>query len=117
MEKMTRKNYFEEIKEIVINAGREDLVEFVDKQIASVSRKSSVKTKTQIENEGLVEDLYNALVEAGKAVTITELQGMNEQFGALSNQKVSALMKKLVADERVVKVTDKKKSYFSVNAE
>ena len=31
-----------------------------------------------------------------------------------SNQKLSALMKKLVESGRVAKTTDKKKSYFSI---
>jgi len=32
----------------------------------------------------------------------------------MSNQKVSALMKKLVDADRVIKTPDKKKSYFSI---
>lgn len=118
MEKMTKRDYFKELKELVVGTAREvELTEFLDRQIELLDKKGSAKTKTQVENEGLVEDLFKALVEVGKAVTITEIQGANAQFGEMSNQKVSALMKKLVDAERVVKVTDKKKSYFSVKAD
>ena len=40
-----------------------------------------------------------------------------ENGNHLTNQKISALFKQLVESNRIVKVTDKKKSYFSVNAD
>lgn len=47
-------------------------------------------------------------------LTVSELMSANEEIGAMSNQKVSALLKKLKEDERVIRVEDKKKAYFSV---
>ena len=38
-------------------------------------------------------------------------------MAAYSNQKLSALLRMLVNAGRIVKTVDKKKSYFSVNAE
>ena len=119
MEKrITKREMFGDLRTLVEGLGREDLIAFIDHEIELLNKKASNKTQTknQKENEVLVEDLYNALAENGKAVTITELQSANEQFGALSNQKVSALMTKLVKAERVVKVTEKNKSYFSIAA-
>ena len=117
--KITKKERFEMIKEIVLNAGLEneaEMVEFLDNEINLLNKKraSGAKTATQKENEVLVEKLYTVLAEIGRPVTVSELQKENEDFGAMSNQKVSALMKKLKDAGRVNKVDDKKKAYFSI---
>ena len=117
--KITKKERFEMIKEIVLNAGLEneaEMIEFLDNEINLLNKKraSGAKTATQKENEVLVEKLYAVLAEIGRPVTVSELQKENEDFGAMSNQKVSALMKKLKDAGRVNKVDDKKKAYFSI---
>ena len=119
VKKVTKKERFEMIKEIVLNAGLEneaEMIEFLDNEINLLNKKkaSGVKTATQKENEVLVEKLYAVLAEIGRPVTVSELQKENEDFGAMSNQKVSALMKKLTDANRVTKTPDKKKSYFSI---
>jgi DNA-binding transcriptional regulator GbsR (MarR family) len=58
--------------------------------------------------------IKTALAEVGKAVTITELQNASATMAEYSNQKLSALLKKLVDAGEVVKTTEKKKSYFSL---
>ena len=117
--KVTKKERFEMIKEIVLNAGLDneaEMIEFLDNEINLLNKKraSGAKTATQKENEVLVERLYEVLAEIGRPVTVSELQKENEEFGAMSNQKVSALMKKLTDANRVTKTPDKKKSYFSI---
>ena len=117
--KVTKRERFEMIKEIVLNAGLEneaEMVEFLDNDINLFNKKraSGAKTATQKENEVLVEKLYEVLAEIGRPVTVSELQKENDEFGAMSNQKVSALMKKLKDAGRVNKVDDKKKAYFSI---
>ena len=47
-------------------------------------------------------------------MTISEMQKNSEVLGNLSNQKVSALAKKLIEQGSVDKVTEKGKSYFSL---
>ena len=117
--KITKKERFEMIKEIVLNAGLDnevEMIEFLDNEINLLNKKraSGAKTATQKENEVLVEKLYAVLAEIGRPVTVSELQAENEDFGAMSNQKVSALMKKLTDAGKVIKTPDKKKSYFSI---
>lgn len=113
--RMTKKDYFAELRELVVGAEREaELVAFIDHEVELLSKKVNGKTKTQKENEVLVERVYNALVEIARPVTVTELQGANDEVKEMSNQKVSALLKKLVDAERVIKTVDKKKSYFSI---
>lgn len=117
--KITKRERFEMIKEIVLNAGVDnevEMIEFIDNEINLLNKKraSGAKTATQKENEVLVERLYDALAEIGRPVTVSELQKENDEFGAMSNQKVSALMKKLTDAGKVTKTPDKKKSYFSI---
>ena len=67
--------------------------------------------------------LVNELAKIAKPITITDLMATSEVVknyvlengNHLTNQKISALLKQLVESNQVVKVTDKKKSYFSVN--
>jgi predicted transcriptional regulator len=83
-------------------------------------KKSNGNTKANKQATENTELVYNALVSVGKAVTITELIAQTD-LSALANedhivttQKISAYLKKLVESGRVVKTTDKKKTYFMV---
>ena len=115
MEKMTKREMFEMIKGVCANDTR--IVEFCEHEIELLNRKSSksTQTKTQIENENIKGAIVNALTEISKPVTITEMQELNTEMANYSNQKLSALLKQLVEnDKKVVKTVDKKKSYFTV---
>ena len=117
MKKLTKRDYFNELKGLESVACREDLVQFINHELELLDRKhgKSSQTKTQIENENIKETIKVALKEIGKAVTITELQNSNEDMAQYSNQKLSALLKQMVESNEVVKTTDKKKSYFSIS--
>ena len=115
--KMTKRDYFSKLIEIVEGANVDnsaEIVNFLNNEIKLLNKKSNVKTETQKENEVLMKVVFNTLVEVGKPMTVSELMSANEEVGAMSNQKVSALLKKLKEDERVVRVEDKKKAYFSI---
>ena len=60
-----------------------------------------------------MEKIVNALNEIGRSVTISELQKENAEMAEYSNQKLSAMLKKLVDNKQVTKMVDKKKSYFT----
>ena len=115
MEKMTKREMFKMITGVCANDTR--IVEFCEHEIELLNRKSSksTQTKTQIENENIKGAIVNALTEIAKPVTITEMQELNTEMANYSNQKLSALLKQLVEnDKKVVKTVDKKKSYFTV---
>lgn len=78
---------------------------------------SDKPTKAQVANEGVKSVILSALETVGKPVTVTELQESNDQLGALSNQKVSALLRQLVESNAVVKSVDKRKTYFAIAAD
>ena len=123
MEKrLTKKDYFEMIKGVC--ADRTDIVDFCNHEIELLSRKNSKSgaTKTQKENEIVANMLVEELAKIGKPITITDLMNISEivkgytleNGNNLTNQKISAIFKQLVESDKIVKVTDKKKSYFSI---
>ena len=123
MEKrLTKKDYFEMIKGICVD--RVDIVNFCNHEIELLSRKNSKSgaTKTQKENEIVANMLIEELAKVGKPITITDLMNTSEIIKGytlengnnLTNQKISAIFKQLVESQKIVKVVDKKKSYFSI---
>lgn len=111
--KKTKKDLFLEVREAV--AGNEELVAFVDHELELLNKKASTKsTKVNEEQVALMEKIVNALNEIGRSVTISELQKENAEMAEYSNQKLSAMLKKLVDNKQVTKMVDKKKSYFMV---
>lgn len=47
-------------------------------------------------------------------MTVSEMQKASEMLAGYSNQKISAILRKMIESETVVKTVDKKKSYFSL---
>ena len=110
--KKTKKDLFLEVREVV--AGNEELVAFIDHELELLNKKTSTKsTKVNDEQVALMEKIVNALNEIGRSVTISELQKENAEMAEYSNQKLSAMLKKLVDNKQVTKMVDKKKSYFT----
>lgn len=111
---MTKKEMFALIA--TVNADNEEIVAFCNKEIEHLNaRKSSNSlTKTQKENIEVKDAIVNALASAEKALTVTELQQTNVDMAQYSNQKLSALLRQLVADGKVVKTIEGKKAYFAL---
>ena len=111
--KKTKREFFGEIREIVKE--NTELVEFIDHELELLDKKTSAKsTKVNTEQVELMEKIVDALNEIGRSVTISELQKENAEMAEYSNQKLSAMLKKLVDNKQVTKMIDKKKSYFMV---
>ena len=124
--KKTRKEIFGEMKEIFEEMGKTEYVEFLTHQIELLDNKASGQkgmSKTQKENETIMEIIVNELKAIGRSVTITELLKESETLANyitiegknITNQKLSALMKKLKDAGRVQNMVDKKKSFFWVD--
>ena len=121
---MTKKMTKKEMSTMVIATieateveNREEMVNFLNHEVELLEKKSSKSgtTKTQKENLVLMEQLKEALGEMTEAVTISEFQAKStHEVATLSNQKLSALLKKLVESGEVVKTVEKKKSYFAL---
>ena len=94
----------------------EDVRKFCEHEIELLNNKrsgSGKPTKTQIENEKIMETIYSVLENAGVGMTITEMMKTDE-LNAYSNQKLSALCKKMYENEKIQKKIIKKKSFFAV---
>ncbi len=122
MTKMTKMEKFAIVKAMLENSNVEQkdmLIEFIEHEMDLLSRKSSkgTQTKTQKENEILLDRLEEALEEMTDWVTISEFQEFScADVARLSNQKLSALLRKLIDRGSVVKTTEKKKSYFALTS-
>lgn len=120
--KITKKEMFAQV--IAMAQGREvavsvdEIVAFAEHEIELLEKKAGTKSKKETandaENARLMEVIVETLTGSEKAMTVSELMTANVELGELSNQKVSALMKKLVDGGRVQKSTDKRKSVFSI---
>lgn len=120
--KLTKRDYFAKIREIV--AGNTELEAFIDHEVELLNKKNSgnTQTKTQKENQEVAKMLVKELTKLAKPLTITDLMASSETVrtytlengNTLTNQKISAIFKQLVDAGTLVKVIDKKKSYFSV---
>ena len=102
------------MKEEVIKANP-TYVAYLENELALLDKKAQNKkaTKTQEQNIGIKATILKVLATIGSG-TVTDIQNGNEELSALSNQKVSALVRQLVESGEVVKTTDKKKSIFSL---
>ena len=90
-------------------------VAYLENELALLDKKAQNKkaTKTQEQNIGIKATILQVLATIGSG-TVTDIQNGNEELSALSNQKVSALVRQLVESGEVVKTVDKKKSIFSL---
>lgn len=90
-------------------------VAYLENELALLNKKAQNKkaTKTQEQNVSIKATILEVLAIIGSG-TVTDIQNGNEELSALSNQKVSALVRQLVESGEVVKTVDKKKSIFSL---
>ena len=111
---MTKKEMFAHIA--TVNASDAEIVNFCEHEIELLDARKGSKTptKTQKLNEGIMDTIEDALVAIDKPVTVTELIASDEGLKNLTNQKVSALLRKMVEANRVFKTIEGKKALFAV---
>lgn len=112
--KMTRVEMFNAIKAIPQVADNQEMVDFIDKQIAQLAKRKSAESKTQKENKALMEVVVDAMEVLNKPVTATQIMKSDASLSELSLPKVSALLKKLIEDGRVERTIEKKIALFSL---
>lgn len=111
--KMTKMDRYEQVLPYI--AENAELTEFIKHEMELLKKKNSAKsdkpTKTQKENAVLMNAIYEAM-EVGKKYTVTEINKNVEAMKELSANKVSALIRGLKLDGRVVRIEEKGKAYF-----
>ena len=110
--KKTQKEFYAEIREVLVAQGLDELVEFVDGRVALLNKKAENKkpTKVQEENENLKVEVL-AVVTNEKA-KVSEIMAKSETLKTLSNQKVSALLRMLAEEGKVEKKVEGKNTFY-----
>ena len=117
VKKLTKKEMFGKLIELAQENERTDLIEFCEHEIELLNKKASAsgQSKTQAENEKIKVIIAEELTRIARAVTVSELQKESTELENFSNQKLSALLKQMVEnDKTVTKIVDKKKSLFTI---
>lgn len=96
----------------------EQIVEKLNSMIAQLDKKSGSEkklTEQQVQNIGFKTDIL-ALLSDGKARTATEILNEVPTFEGttMTNQRVSALLRQLILDGKVVKDIVKGKAFFKI---
>lgn len=116
--KITKAMRFEEMANIFTEMGRADLADFCNKQIELLAKKNTTKdgekklTATQKANEDTKINIVDAMVN-GVSYTITDMIKGFPCLTDFSNQKVSALVRQLVAEGKVIRTEEKGVAYFT----
>lgn len=96
----------------------EQIVEKLNSMIAQLDKKSGSEkklTEQQVQNIGFKTDIL-ALLSDGKARTATEIlnEVPNFEGTTMTNQRVSALLRQLILDNKVIKDIVKGKAFFKI---
>ena len=122
MKKVTKKENFEKIIEVLKTQGFDELVQVMQHEIELLDKKKAngKMTKTQEQNEDIKAIILDTLRDSDTPLSITELLNKNTELNKMvggSNQKASALMTQLKNANLVVRTTQGKKAVFSINTE
>lgn len=109
---------------VVDNVALADMVAYCDNELALLAKKKSSTSKAAKANAetrmALAEIVLATLANAGKPMTVSEMQNTNEDLrvsadGApISNQRITSVCYSLVESSQLINTKEKKKSYFSI---
>lgn len=108
----------------VDNVALADMVAYCDNELALLAKKKSSTSKAAKANAetrmALAEIILETLANAGKPMTVSEMQTANEELrvsadgSPISNQRITSVCYALVETTQLVNTKEKKKSYFSI---
>jgi hypothetical protein len=109
---MTKADFF---KQILANYNlTEDEQNFINHELELLAKKNSAEKKPtagQVANDGIKTAILDGM-EEGALYTITDLIKTIPALADLTNQRVSALIRQLIADGKVERIEEKRKAYF-----
>lgn len=114
--KMTKREKFNALLEIAEVKSNPTLKEFIEHELELLEKKNASKSTTMTKEQKANAELKDKIVEEmqdGKQYTITDMLKELPCCAELTNQKVSSLVRQLVADNVLVRIEDKRKAYFS----
>lgn len=118
--KVTKREKFEMLAKIEEVASNPMLAEFIEHELELLAKKNASgegkMTASQIANEGIKAEILELMAETpNRMYTISEMLKVFPCCAELSNQRVSALVRQLVADGKVERLEEKRKAYFRYN--
>ena len=121
MKKITKRENFTTIQNILLEKGYNDLADVMAHEIELLDKKANGSTnkgptKTQVENESFKNAILDCM-EPGVRYTITDLMTIVPELSGKTNQKVNSLVTQLKNDNKVERIYEKRVAYFSVVGE
>ena len=93
------------------------LSDMADKLAEKRSTPSKADKEKSAEHKAIADEIILVLSTeetVTNGMTVSEMQKASEMLAGYSNQKISAILRKMIDSGAVVKTVDKKKSYFSI---
>lgn len=113
--KLTKRDHFTALLALAEAQNDQILVDFINHELELLAKKNSAERKptvAQKENEGIKAIILAALTTT--PTSISDLQKKDAALAEISNQKISALLRQLIIDNKVVRTEDKKKALFAL---
>lgn len=119
VKKITKRERFEQLLNIPAVANDNGLKEFINHELELLAKKNASGTgkltAVQVANNGIKEEILECMAkEPNRLFTISEMQKVFPCCAELSNQRVSALVRQLVKDEKVERLEEKRKAVFRI---
>ena len=114
--KITKAQMFAQIKAKV--ADNADMVAFIDHELELLAKKADSKKKYASKKNEADEVIKNRILEVlatfPNGATATDVMRAHEELSAYSNQKITAMLTKLVDEHKVTREKEKKSVLFSL---
>lgn len=113
--KLTKHDHFTALLALAEAQNDQTLIDFINHELELLAKKNSSERKptaAQKENEGIKVIILAALTTT--PTSISDLQKKDAALAEISNQKISALLRQLIIDNKVVRTEDKKKALFAL---
>ena len=114
--KLTKRDHFNALLSLSEVQANPVLVAFIEHELELLDKKNSADKKPtaqQVANDGIKDAIVEGM-EENRLYTVTELIKEVAECNELTNQRVSALLRQLISEGKVVKTIDKRKSYFQL---
>ena len=114
--RLTKRDHFNALLNIAEVKANPTLVEFIEHELDLLEKKNAADKKPtaqQTANKSICDAILNEM-KPNKLYTITEIIKEVSACADLTNQRVSALVRSLIADGKLERVEEKRKAYFRV---
>ena len=115
--KMTKMEKYARLLAMPAVANDEISADFIKHEMELLAKKNSSDRKptaVQEANNGIKETIIELLADRGEPMTISEMQKASPELAELTNQRISALVRQLILEGKIVREEIKRKAYFKL---